>query len=93
VQDAGSGLRQALASGLLASGASLRGKSADDGMPVVLSGDPFRPGDRIRHQVFGGGTIIALKGPPETRAAMISFDQHGEKELQLAFALAKMTRA
>ena len=45
-------------------------------------------GDRVRHRVFGLGTILSLKNVKhkESAAARVKFDSAGEKELALAFA-------
>lgn len=86
------GVEAALASGLIKRGSHLRpGTQAGD--DCAIAGDPIAAGDRIIHQTFGRGTVLALRGPAETRAAVIAFDKHGSKELQLAFAMPKISKA
>ena len=53
----------------------------------------LQPGQRIIHATFGRGTVVVLRGPPDARVAIIEFDKHGAKELQLNFALPKITLA
>ena len=85
------GVEAALASGLIKKGSHLRpGTQAGD--DSALPGDPLAAGERLVHQTFGRGTVIALRGPAGTRAAIIEFDKHGPKELHLAFAMAKISR-
>jgi DNA helicase II / ATP-dependent DNA helicase PcrA len=80
----------AMDSGLIKRGSSLR-PGTQPGDDRSLDGDPLRPGQRIIHQTFGRGTVEALRGPAEARAAIIAFDQHGTKELQLAYAMPRIT--
>ena len=46
----------------------------------------FQPGDVVIHPKFGRGTVIAVSGAGKDARAKICFDQHGEKELALAYA-------
>ena len=86
-------LAKAFASGALVSGASLKRRSAaDDDDEVSLLSDPWPPGSAVTHRVFGAGSIVRYHGPAEARTVVIGFGPGiGEKELQLAFAAAKIT--
>ncbi len=44
------------------------------------------PGDRVKHQRFGMGTIKELEGAGPNKKAIIQFDNVGEKKLLLKFA-------
>ncbi len=57
------------------------------GAPVpTLSGDEVGEGDRIRHQQWGPGTIVAVNGSGDRAEAVVRFDEAGEKRLLLAWA-------
>ena len=45
-------------------------------------------GDRVKHAIFGEGTVLALKNlkHEESASARVAFDSKGEKELALSFA-------
>ncbi len=98
-------LDQALAAGALTKGSALsKGaaklpaqlpahKSAADPDAHILRDDPFQPGERVLHSLFGEGAVVRCKGPRDARAIVIAFDRHGEKELQLAFCAGKLSRA
>ncbi len=47
-------------------------------------------GDRIRHTIFGDGTVVRF-GNGFQNSIVIDFDDHDEKELQLSFAAHKLT--
>ena len=66
-------------------------KDRDDSF-IPLSGDPFKPEDRLSHVVYGPGTVITLKGPPASRNIVILFDEHGQKELALSIAGGRLSR-
>jgi len=80
----------ALDSGLIKKGSNLR-PTTQIGDDQARAGDPLAPGQRIIHSTFGRGTVVVLRGPQEQRVAIIEFDKHGAKELQLAFAMAKIS--
>ncbi len=62
--------------------------------PMVLESDPYRPGDEVVHAVFGHGTVLACRGPAESRTICIEFQPPaGNKELQLQFAAGKLRLA
>ncbi|MEK7412002.1 MAG: 3'-5' exonuclease, partial [Planctomycetota bacterium] len=84
------GMVAALASGLLKKGSSLR-PGTQPGDDRALPDDPLTVGQRIIHQTFGRGIVQALRGPVTARVAVIGFEKHGDKELQLAFAMNKIT--
>ena len=44
------------------------------------------PGDRVKHQRFGMGSIVDLEGNGANKKAVINFDNVGEKKLLLKFA-------
>ena len=82
----------ALDSGLIKKGSNLR-PTTQVGDDRPADGDQLQPGQRIIHATFGRGTVVVLRGPPDARVAIIEFDKHGAKELQLNFALPKITLA
>ena len=43
-------------------------------------------GDKVRHERFGSGTVIALEGNIPDHKAIIKFEHAGEKKLLLRFA-------
>jgi len=85
------GLAQALASGALVSGASLRRRpSNEDSAP--LPSDPWTVGQQVRHRIFGDGVVQTFHGPAEARTVVIGFAPPvGAKELQVALAQAKIS--
>jgi DNA helicase-2/ATP-dependent DNA helicase PcrA len=80
-----------ITTGLDLKAAGRREKKAYYDAPQVLDDDPYRPGDRIMHSVFGAGAVLAMKGPHDGRTILINFDQHGAKELQMSFAAGKLS--
>jgi len=44
----------------------------------------LRPGDRVVHERFGGGTVMATEGSGAQMRADVNFDAHGRKKLILA---------
>jgi DNA helicase-2/ATP-dependent DNA helicase PcrA len=77
---------------LIKKGSNLR-PTTQVGDDRPADGDQLQPGQRIIHATFGRGTVVVLRGPPDARVAIIEFDKHGAKELQLNFALPKITLA
>ncbi|MFM8694624.1 MAG: hypothetical protein ACKOCY_08440, partial [Actinomycetota bacterium] len=43
-------------------------------------------GDRVSHDTFGLGTVIALSGEAEKAEATINFGSYGDKRLLLRYA-------
>ncbi len=43
-------------------------------------------GDRVSHDTFGLGTVIAVSGEGEKAEATINFGSYGEKRLLLRYA-------
>jgi DNA helicase-2/ATP-dependent DNA helicase PcrA len=43
-------------------------------------------GDRVSHDTFGLGSVIAVAGEGEKAEATINFGQYGEKRLLLRYA-------
>ncbi len=50
----------------------------------------FMINDRLTHTIFGKGTVIGFHN--NISSIIIDFDIHGYKELQLAFAIKKLTK-
>jgi len=47
----------------------------------------LQPGDRVKHETYGLGTVTSAKGPEDDRDATIDFgDEHGTKHLVLRYA-------
>nr|MBA3938718.1 ATP-binding domain-containing protein [Planctomycetota bacterium] len=82
-----------LTTGLDLKDASRKERKAFYDAPLVLEGDPYQPGERILHSIFGPGEVMAMKGPRENRTILIQFDAHGAKELQMSFAAGKLSKA
>ena len=71
-----------------------KAKPAGPDAPEVLDGDPYQPGDGVIHSVFGRGTVMGLRGGRDARSIVIQFQPPvGTKELQLAFAAGKLSKA
>jgi DNA helicase-2/ATP-dependent DNA helicase PcrA len=85
-------LAQAMGSGAIMRGSDLKRGGAAPVEAVVLEDDPYVPGDRITHSLFGRGKVIAMRGPKDARSVVIDFDDHGRKELQMSFAAGKLAR-
>ena len=52
----------------------------------TLGGGEVNRGDRIRHQQWGLGTVVAVNGTGDRAEATVRFDEAGEKRLLLAWA-------
>ncbi|HVS68457.1 MAG TPA: DNA helicase PcrA [Mycobacteriales bacterium] len=64
--------------------ANRAGRSAGTGLRVVPS---LAAGDRVTHDAFGMGTVVAVKGTDSTAEAEVDFgDQVGRKRLLLRYA-------
>lgn len=48
--------------------------------------DNFMVGDKVKHRIFGIGTIINFSGEGEDKKVMISFENKGIKNLSLSIA-------
>jgi hypothetical protein len=69
-----------------------RAKKEGPEAPVILTSDPWRPGDRVIHSTFGKGVVIGCRGAEDRRSIQIDFAPPvGLKELQLAFAGPKLS--
>ncbi len=55
-----------------------------------FSGEVFRPGDRVRHPVFGLGDVLSVKPMGTDTLYEIMFDRHGTKKLMATYA--KLTK-
>jgi len=53
---------------------------------VVIGDDGFAVGDAVLHPSFGSGRIAALAGDEDRAEATVDFDDHGRKQLLLAYA-------
>ncbi len=53
---------------------------------LAIEEEQFRVSDRVLHPKFGPGTIVALTGDGEKQAATVRFDEHGNRDLLLAYA-------
>lgn len=68
-------------------GASGGGAAASGG---GYSGTDLEPGDRVHHERFGNGEVMAIEGNPPDTTAVVEFAGIGTKKLLLRFA--KLTR-
>ncbi len=57
-----------------------------DAEVLRLDEEEFRVGDRVLHPKFGPGVISELGGEGEKAEALVHFDDHGAKQLMLAYA-------
>jgi DNA helicase II / ATP-dependent DNA helicase PcrA len=64
----------------------------DEEEPEIRPEDPYLPGDRVIHGVFGKGEVLAMRGAPDARTIVIAFDRFGQKELQLSFCAGKLAK-
>ena len=69
--------------------AQRRGRSAGPGLRAIPS---LSPGDRVTHDAFGMGTVVAVRGAAESSEAEVDFGgETGRKRLLLRYApLAKL---
>ena len=51
-----------------------------------VSGLAFQAGDRVRHDRFGEGLVVAIEGEGSNLKATVDFDNLGRKQLLLKFA-------
>ena len=58
--------------------------------PQKAQGTVFGVGDRVRHKVFGGGTVLAASPMAGDTMLEIAFDTKGTKKLMANFA--KLTK-
>lgn len=57
------------------------------GKGSVAVGDmTFAAGDRVRHDRFGAGSVVAVSGSGQETKAVVRFDAGGEKTLLLKYA-------
>ncbi|MFO7575633.1 MAG: 3'-5' exonuclease [Bacteroidales bacterium] len=61
------------------------GGAADGGQNTISSGD-ISIGDRVRHERFGPGTVVAIEGRPPDTTAVVDFTESGRRKLLLRFA-------
>lgn len=50
------------------------------------SDSPFKPGQRVKHPVFGPGVVLQIEGDGEKQSAHINFAAVGKKQLMLRYA-------
>jgi len=73
-------------------GPGLRRVRRGESEEIVYDGDrpaeecPFRPGDTVRHETYGRGTVLEVAGYGEQMRAVVRFDGVGVKRLMLAYA-------
>ena len=51
-----------------------------------VSGLTYQAGDRVRHDRFGEGLVVAIEGEGSNLKATVGFDNLGRKQLLLKFA-------
>ncbi|MDX1468528.1 MAG: DNA helicase PcrA [Acidimicrobiia bacterium] len=61
-------------------------RAASTGPPMTVSPDQVGPGDRVRHQKWGLGTVREIVGEGDRAEAEVMFDTQGKKRLLLAWA-------
>ena len=69
-------------SGSVASGAT----SSAGGAAGSSSRIGYEVGDRVRHQLFGVGTVRAMEPGPRDTKVTVEFDKTGQKIMYAAFA-------
>ena len=50
------------------------------------SASPFRPGDKVTHQMFGAGTVVTIPLAEGDDTVTVAFEEVGLKKLALALA-------
>lgn len=63
--------------------AAARGRTGGPGNHLIIS---LSPGDRVTHQKFGLGTVVAVAGTGDNSEASIDFGSEGVKRLLLRYA-------
>ena len=61
-------------------------RAAATGPTTTVSADQIAPGDRVRHQKWGLGTVREIVGEGDRAEAEVMFDTQGKKRLLLAWA-------
>ena len=61
-------------------------RAAATGPSTTVSADEIAPGDRVRHQKWGLGTVREIVGEGDRAEAEVMFDTQGKKRLLLAWA-------
>ena len=61
-------------------------RAAATGPSTTVSADQIAPGDRVRHQKWGLGTVREIVGEGDRAEAEVMFDTQGKKRLLLAWA-------
>lgn len=61
-------------------------RAAASGPMTTVSSDEIGPGDRVRHQKWGLGTVREIVGEADRAEAEVMFDTQGKKRLLLAWA-------
>ncbi|MEA1902634.1 MAG: DNA helicase PcrA [Actinomycetota bacterium] len=61
-------------------------RAAASGPAATVSADEIGPGDRVRHQKWGLGTVREIVGEGDRAEAEVMFDTQGKKRLLLAWA-------
>jgi DNA helicase-2/ATP-dependent DNA helicase PcrA len=61
-------------------------RAASRGPTTTVSSDQIAPGDRVRHQKWGLGTVREVVGEGNRAEAEVMFDTQGKKRLLLAWA-------
>jgi DNA helicase-2/ATP-dependent DNA helicase PcrA len=64
----------------LRAAAAARQEAAESETPV------FQPGDRVRHESFGGGVVVSCEIVPGDQQVVVAFEGQGVKKLLLSFA-------
>jgi DNA helicase II / ATP-dependent DNA helicase PcrA len=52
----------------------------------IVNGDGIKTGMKVKHPMFGGGTVISVQGNGDDAVATIAFSNKGIKKLKLSFA-------
>jgi len=66
-------------------------RAASRGPTTTVSSDQIAPGDRVRHQKWGLGTVREVVGEGDRAEAEVMFDTQGKKRLLLAWAPLEQT--
>lgn len=75
------------ASGSSTSGSGMAGSgSGAAGGDRTAGSSDISVGDRVRHERFGPGTVVAIEGRPPDTTAVVEFTESGRRKLLLRFA-------
>lgn len=55
-------------------------------VPMAVSDEEYKPGDRVRHRKFGEGTVVSAKEMGRDWLVVVDFDEVGRKNMMAAYS-------